>query len=493
MLFSVMMAAMRVIIVGAGTVGTQLARHLTLDRNEVSLIEANEERARHASARLDCLVIHNEGNCPQALNEAGIARADALVCVTDSDEINMIVCGLASQRCPAVRKIARVKNDGYFSLKHSGGFADMKDAFSGGGKLLGVDHFIHPNVEASRAALDAIDHNAAGDVLSFAGTDYELGSVVVAAGSPLDGLALKDYRGLAPADTLVTLVERDEEWILPSGSTVLRRGDRVFILAQEADMDRLFELGNKKERRLRKIGIAGGGQLGALVADGLFLRGADEAGEKARSLLSIFRGFIKKSARKIFIIEQDYALCKELSARFPEAVVLNEDMSDENFVIEEQLNDLDLIVTATGNQELNIITALYLKSCGVKRAVVTVGNDGYARIARRLGIDVVIPIKSVVVDSILSCLMGGGVRGIHRLGGGTISIFEIEVGAACPLAGKAITEFHVSGGALLMLVERGKASFIPRGDYVFCAGDKIVIIAKKDGEKELERYFGVSL
>ncbi|MDR3301684.1 MAG: Trk system potassium transport protein TrkA [Spirochaetaceae bacterium] len=501
---------MRVIIVGAGTVGTQLARHLTREKNEVSLIESNEEHARHASNRLDCLVINNEGNSRAVLEEAGIARADALICVTSSDEINMIICGIAAESNPALIKIARVKNDDYFSLKRSGSFSNMKNTFTQDAKLLGIDHFVHPNIEASQSALNAIDHNAAGDILSFAGTDYELGSIEVARESPFDGLALKDYRTLVPGNTLVTLVEREDECILPSGSTVLKSGDRVFILAQEEDMDKLFEMGNKterpfhtkgegrtrlrrKEKVMRKIGIVGGGQLGALIADGLFSRGAEEQSEKSKSLLSVFKGFIKKNNRKIFIIEQDYALCKELSAQFPHAVVLNEDISDENFVVEEQLNDLDLIVTATGNQELNIITALYLKSRGVKRAIVMVANDGYARIAKRLGIDVVIPVKSVIVDSILSNLMSGGVRGIHRLGNGAISIFEIEIDAASPLAEKPITAFHISEGALLMLVERGKSAFIPHGDYIFSSGDKIVIITKKDSEKEMEKYFGVRL
>jgi trk system potassium uptake protein TrkA len=102
---------MRIVIVGAGMVGTQLARHLVLEKHDVTLIEPNEERARHASNRLDCLVIHDGGNRLSALEEAGIAKADALVCVTDSDEVNMITCGLAASRYPHLLKIARVRND----------------------------------------------------------------------------------------------------------------------------------------------------------------------------------------------------------------------------------------------------------------------------------------------------------------------------------------------------------------------------------------------
>jgi trk system potassium uptake protein TrkA len=197
----------------------------------------------------------------------------------------------------------------------------------------------------------------------------------------------------------------------------------------------------------------------------------------------------------VTIIEKDYNLCKDLAARYPEALVLNEDISDESFVAEERIDDLDLIITATEDQELNMIAALYLKSRGVHRAIAMVTGSGYAAIARQLGVDVVIPMKSVVVDSILSHLMGEGITAVHRLGNGDINVFEIELGPDTPAAEKGIAELNLSGGALVMLVNRGagpavRSSFIPRGDYIFKSGDRIILIAKDGSETELERFFG---
>ena len=139
---------MRIVIVGAGNVGTQLAKYLIQEKHDVSIIEPNEERARHASNRIDCLVIHDEGNNPNALEEAGIAKADALVCVTDSDELNMIICGLAASRyggnkSGGLLKIAMVKNDDYAHLGHSDGK-----------QMLGVDYFVHPNIEMAHSIID---------------------------------------------------------------------------------------------------------------------------------------------------------------------------------------------------------------------------------------------------------------------------------------------------------------------------------------------------
>ena len=210
------------------------------------------------------------------------------------------------------------------------------------------------------------------------------------------------------------------------------------------------------------------------------------------AIFSIFHSIVPKSNRRVVMVEQDYAVCKELAARFPEALILNQDISDESFIAEERLGDLDLIITATANQELNIIAAIYLKSRGVRRAIALVSGSGYGTIARQLGVDVVIPMQSVVVDSILSNLMGKVIRGVHRLGDATLSILELEIREDSPAVKKAITEFRLTEGGLVILVNRGNTSFIPRGDYVFEAGDKIILIAKNGSEAELEKFFAAA-
>ncbi|MDR1127775.1 MAG: Trk system potassium transport protein TrkA [Treponema sp.] len=482
---------MRVVIVGAGTVGTQLARHLIQEKHDVSLIEANPERARHASNHMDCLVLEDKGNSIYALEEAGIARADALVCVTESDELNMIICGLAESRYPGLIKIARVRNDDYVRLNRPEGDSSPEP------RILGINYFIHPDVEASRKVLSAVEHGVLGDIISFAGTSYELGAVDIAGSSPLDGLVLTKYRAAVPGESLVTLVERGRgsgaEVILPAGSTVLEKGDRVFILAREGELDHIFRLAGHAEKPLRKIGIVGGGRLGCLIAEGL-LEKTDPSesrgmAPKRRGFLSLFRGLIAKRNYRVVIIEQDYSLCKELAARFPEALVLNEDLSDENFISEERIDDLDLIITATGQQEFNIINAVYLKSRGVGRTIAMVSSPGYAAVARKLGVDVVIPMKMVVVDSILSHLMGNSITAVHRLGDGSIDILELDTGEDAPVAGKALKECRLPADSLVMLVNREGSAFIPKGDDVIQSGDHTVLITKKGNEAEISRLF----
>ncbi|MCL2878852.1 MAG: NAD-binding protein [Treponema sp.] len=477
---------MRIIIVGAGRTGTQLARLLIREKHDVSLIEANEERARHASNRLDCMVLHDEGNSLAALEEAGLAVAEALVCVTDSDEVNMIICGLAASRNSKLLKIARVRNVDYTRLNQYAAPAQ---------KILGIDYFVHPDVEAARAILRTISHRALGNILDLAGTSWEVGSVIVAEGSDFDGLCIKDYRSLVKEDSLVALVTRgtgdDREIILPRGSTVLQKGDWVHILAEVDKMEDIFHLAGHYEKPLQRIGIVGGGRIGTLIADGIFNRKLN--GKKGAGIFSKFHSFIPRSSRQVVIVEQNYVICKELAARFPDALILNEDITDESFIAEERLGNLDLIITATANQELNIITALYLKSRGVRRAIAMVSGSGYETIAGQLGVDVVIPMQSVVVDSILSNLMGKGIRGVHRLGDGSLQILEVTIAEDSPAAEKTIDEFELSEGGLIMLVNRGDASFIPQRDYIFKGADKVMLIARNSSQTELEKFFGKTL
>ncbi|MDR2965061.1 MAG: Trk system potassium transporter TrkA [Treponema sp.] len=455
---------MKIVIVGAGFTGTQLASHLIQEGHEISLIESNEETARHASNRLDCLVINDIGSNISALEEAGVPAADALICVSESDEVNMIICSMGSsmQKTKKLLKIARVRNTGYK-------------------KIIGIDSFIHPDIEAARAVLASLSHGASGNIVTFPGTSYELASVHIKEGSHFDGFSLIDFHSFIRDEGLIALIERGKDCFLPAGSTELCAGDLIYIMARRENMSHVFNLaGRTTETVLKRIGIVGGGQLGSLIAEAL-LDAHNKFKKSIKGLSSL--------GHQLLIIEQDYNICKELATRFPKAIVLNEDITDEDFVAEERLGDLDLIITATPNQELNIVTAVYLKSHGVRRAIATVSTPGYKTIALQLGVDVAIPVKTVVVDSILSHLAGTNIRGMQSLGDGSFEIVEVEIEDGSPAINKPVTDFKLSLGGLVMLVNRGEISFIPQGDYVFSAKDKIIIMAKSGGEVELEKFF----
>jgi len=418
------------------------------------------------------MVIHNNANNLKVLNEAGIDKADALICVTGSDEVNIIICGLASSlvsKDKKLIKIARVYNDDYMQLIHPDG-----------GRFFGIDHFIHPGMEAACSIIKAIEHGVIGDIVSFSDTPYELGSIEIVKGSAMDGLVLKDYRKLITHESLVTLVEHDNDVMLPSGSTELIHGDRIHVLADNKNLPEIYKLAGDTQKPIRKIGIAGGSKVGMLIAEGLLEKDS-----------IVYKSIKNKKTRNqsVVFFDHDSKSCYKLAARFPSALVLHEDISDESFASDEELSGLDCLITSTSNDELNIITAVYMKSKGVRRTIAIVKGSGHAAMARHLGVDVVIPMMSVVVDSILSHLMGSNVKEVHSLGYENIDLIEAEIGKNAPVIDKPISGFKLSEGGLLLLVNRGGVSFIPKGDYVFKEGDRIVVIASVDSHSEIERYW----
>ncbi|MDR2602688.1 MAG: NAD-binding protein [Spirochaetaceae bacterium] len=480
---------MRVVIIGAGRVGFRLAARLTAENHDVSLIEKDESRAREISPRVDCLILKKDGASLAALEEAGLAKADALVCVTGADEQNLIICAIASSRYKDVLKIARVRNEDYANLKISGSGAALH-MVSEQKNFLGVKHFIHPDIEAARAVLRAIDYGAAGETLSFGNSGFVLCSLEVTPNSVMDGLPLNRWRKNDTGESLVALLERDGESIPPGGGSVLQRGDRVHVLCSQHDADKIFKASGAGEKIIRSIGIAGASKIGVLIASGL-IHGNASAPNSHRSAFSVFKSFIKRSGRRVVLIEKNYEKCREFSARHPDALVFNQDITDENFVAEESIGALDLIVMATDKQDLNIISALYLKSQGVKRAAALVSTEAYAVIARRLGVDVVIPTTAAVTDAILSRIIGKSVKGVHTVGDGSVEIYEIKVRKDAAIKNLPITGLRLSCGALVLLVSRDGTSFIPKGDYIFMEGDEVIIIAKAQS-MELESFFGNS-
>lgn len=480
---------MRVIIIGAGNTGTQLAKYLINEKHDVTIIESDEDRARHVSNRLDCIVIHDNGNKLKALDDAGILKADALVCVTDSDELNMITCGLAAslftERTGALLKIARVRGDEYIHMEQFNGR-----------QVLGVDLFIHPGIEAARSIIEVIEHGVIGDIFSFSDTPYEMGSINIAAGSAMDGLVLSGFRRLVTYESLVTLVIRKDDVMLPSGSTVLKSGDIVHILADSKNLPEIYKLAGDVQSPIRKIGIVGGGKMGSLIAEGILDQNSiiNQNKRNKKTPKKSFFNFpkfsaFKNAARRVVIIEQDSRLCNELAARFPSALILNEDMSDENTVNEEVFTDIDCLITTTANEEINIITAVYMKSRGIARTIALVTGSGHAAMARHLGVDVVIPMQSVVVNSILSHLMGSSIKELRSVGNDNFDLLEIEINKNAPITGSPITSFRLSSGSLLLLVNRGGDSFIPKGDYIFHEGDRIVLLTGAGSKAEIDKYF----
>lgn len=472
---------MKIVIVGAGFTGIQLAKLLINEKNQVSIVDNNPETIRHASNILDCTALCADGNNLETLEDLGIAKADALVCVTESDEVNMITCSLVDAVYPDVLKIARVRNYAYYvntakaQKKHANDFSGKKRP------LYGINYMVHPDVEAAEAIVKAVENGAVGNVISFDDSDLELARIMVFENSPITGIPLKEIRTKTEINFLIAYVEKDGKTTLPSGDSIIQPGNTLGVLISKKDIPAMLTLCGSVQKELKKVALVGAGKIGTIIAENL-IRPAKK---------SAFGKFFTKRSQEFVIIDTDDTLTQAASENFPDARVLCADASDENFLREEGLTSFDLVICATHNHELNMVLATYLESLGVGQSISLVANREFGKIAEQIGVDVAIPLRDCVVDSIMSHLRGKAVKEIHTVTTGELEIVECEIVSNSKVSGLSLKEIPNSGNFLVLLCKHsGEKNYsIANGNTQIFAGDHVVLIAAAEESKKVLAYF----
>lgn len=447
-----------------------LARQLIDEGKDVALIELNSDRAKNSSNNLDCLVLNASGTNLNTLKKAGIQKADAFVSVTESDEINMIACGLVSTEFSKPLTIARVRNMDY---------SDSKLIET---SILGIDHLINPDKEASGAIIRALEHGAISDVMKFVNGRIEMRDIPLGRDSVFINRPLKKIRNELDFEFLITVIIRDKDSIIPDGETILRENDRVYILSNEEVFKKIYILEKLEGMEINKILLVGGGDVGAYIAEAIL-----EKQEDMPNILGRLKNILlNKKRKKLHIIDKDYDKSKVLSERFPQALVTCQDIMDEGVLEDEELLKNDLIISATGNHELNIITGSYAKTLGIKKAISLVMKDSYRHMAHNLNLDVTISRNTTVVNSILKILRRGNIKNVYTISGGKLEVLEFTVSDNSTLIGKQLCDIKLPKNTLIILISRGEEIIIPFGSLVVEANDHIAIITERESIKKLE-------
>jgi trk system potassium uptake protein TrkA len=262
-------------------------------------------------------------------------------------------------------------------------------------------------------------------------------------------------------------------------------GDILYVVATEDDFDEIYERLGKHRTELRKIVIVGGGKIGTSIAHHLLNGHRTHRGLVSR----LFGSLAESRIKSVKIVDRDYTRCKELSTLLPDALVIHADISDEGVFEEEHFANSDLVIAVTGNQELNLVTAIYAKSIGIKRSVALVNKTNYTRIASQLGIDVPVSLKNSMVNSILKIVRRSNVKSVHSIPEGELEVMEILVDSASSAVGKKISEIRLPGGALVVSILHDEQTHIPHGSYVVRGGDHLVIIARLSSIEQIQRVF----
>jgi len=461
---------MTVVILGASRVGTRLALQLISEQKEVAVIEKDPKRARDVSRQLDCLTINDNGNSLEGLQKAGIEKADFFVSVTDSDEINMISCALVSSSFTKPKTIARVRNLDY-SLTW-----DKQPGF------LGINYIINPEIEVAHAIVRAVEYGAVSSVVDFETSKLQMRSVSVERDSLFDGENLEVLRNKFGVPFIIPVISRDDKMIIPDGSTVLRAEDQIWILADKHDFNSFLTSINKPQIYLKNIVLAGAGNIGMYISQHLLEDFSRDAGVFNR----LFKKFMQAGKRNVHIIESDYERCKELAEMLPAVQITNADISEENILEEGRFNAFDLLIAATGNPELNIVTAAHAVKVGISRSIALVKKISTAAIAHNLGVDVAISINETLVNSIQKIIRQKYTKSVYNFGDSNLEILELSVASRPEMAGKAIRDIRLPGKSIITMITREGEHILPYGDLELTINDYLMIITTKDNIQELE-------
>ncbi len=436
---------MKIIILGAGQVGRTAAYHLSREEaNDVTVIDSNEEVLRDLQDRLDIRTVSGNAASPRILEAAGIANTDILVALTNSDEVNMLACHIAWTLYRTPKKIARVRSADYTEREHL--FGDPGIA---------VDVWISPEQLVTEYVARLIRYPGALQVLDFADGRVRLVGIRALQGGPLVGHALRTLREHIPtADARVAAIYRAGKSIKPEGTTVIEDGDEVFFLAARKDIRAVMREMRREEAPVRRVVIAGGGNIGFRLASEL------------------------EDKNQVKLIERDGKRARRVSENLKSTTVLHGDAADEELLLEENIDRTDVFAALTNSEEANILSAMLAKRLGAHKVMALINKPSYAELIESGSIDIAISPQTVTIGSLLAHVRHGDVVRVHALRRGAAEALEVVVHGdadSSRVIWRRIEEISLPEGTTLGAVVRGEDVIIAHHDTTVQPDDHLIL------------------
>lgn len=449
---------MKIIIVGAGEVGFHVSRRLAVENKEVIVIDKDAGALNRISDSIDVQTVHGSGSSPQVLEEAGIGESDILLAVTDSDEINLISCFFANMLAPDITKLARIRGTDYTN------FFDQ-DA----GAALNIDKIINPDQEVVNSILRLMSLPGAEEISEFADGKIRVIGMSLPPDSPLIGVKLMNLRQLTgDLGLVVAALVREDSLIIPGGEDVVQNGDVVYFAYDIRDQDEVLEIIGLRHEPVRKVLIVGGGNIGHKLAKSL-----DNKFYHTR------------------LLDSDAERCEALSANLDKVIVLQGDGTDQEILAQENIGDLDLVVSLTGDEEMNILTCLLAKSMGAKQTIVRINNFAYMPLIKSIGIDHLVCPRLSAINSLLHFIRRGKIMSAASIKGEEAEIMEAIAEENSSVVGKPVKDLNFPKGALILCFQRGTEVVLPRGDVVIEPQDRLIILATRKKVGKVEEILSV--
>jgi len=454
---------LKIIILGAGQVGGSLAEHLASEANDITVVDTDPDRLRALGDRLDIRTIQGRGSFPTVLRQAGADDADMLVAVTSSDETNMVACQVAYTLFHTPTKIARVRESAY--LTRAGLFDN--DAIP-------VDVLISPEQVVTNYIKRLIEYPSSLQVIDFAEGKVQLVAVRAYYGGTLVGQQLRQLRTHMPnVDTRVAAIFRRDRPIIPQGDTVIEADDEVFFIAAKADIRAVMGEMRRLDRSNKRIVIAGGGQIGERLAEAI------------------------ENRYQVKIIEMNPARCRYLSDTLNNTVILQGSSSDRDLLMEENIDNADLFLALTNDDEANIMSSLLAKRLGAKKVMTIINNPAYVDLVQGGEIDIAVSPQLATIGTLLAHVRRGDIVSVHSLRRGAAEAIEIVAhgdAKSSKVIGKAIMHINLPPGTTIGAITRADQVLIAHDSTVIESGDHVIMfLVDKKHIRDVERLFQVGL
>ncbi len=451
---------MKIIIVGAGEVGFHIASHLALENKDVVVLDIDPDAIRRISDHLDVQVVTGSGSSPVILEEAGIQDAEVILAVTNSDETNLVACLVADIISPSTIKLARIRNadfDNYHEILRE--------------QAPHIDTIINPDIEVVKTIHRMMSVPGAVDIGEFADGRLKFVGVNLEGDSKLAGARLLDLPAIiGNARLLIAAVVRGDELIIPRGEDRLQSGDLVYFISEEDKLIDTLSLFNKYDQPLKRALIVGGGRIGFRLA----------------RLLEEHSIYCK-------IIERNPDRCTYLAERLNKSIVLCGDGSDQELLSEENIQDMDIVITLTQDEETNILASLLAKRMGARKAITRISKFSYFPLTDAIGIEQVVSPRLSAINTILQHIRKGKVLSAISIKGEQAEVIEAVALETSGIVERPLRDISFPKGAMVAGIIHEEMIIIPTGDSVIQPDDRVIIFARKEAISKIEKILAVKL
>lgn len=455
---------MKIVILGAGQVGSTVAHSLSNEENDVTIVDTDAHQLKILQDRLDIRCIHGFASHPKVLIRAGIEDADLLIALTNSDEVNMTACQVAYSLFNTPTKIARIRSAEYM---------DHPDLFTR--THCPVDVLISPESLVVQYILRLIEYPGALQVLDFADGRAQLVATLADAGGLLVGQRLETLRNHMPAgvDARVAAIYRQDKTIIPDGSTVIQENDTVFFLAAHKHIRTVMKELRPQENPVRRIILAGGGNIGANLARAL------------------------EGNHHVKVIERSRETAEQVAAELEKAIVLVGDCADEQLLREEGMDSTDVYCVLTNDDEANILSSLLAKKMGAQKVIALINRPAYVDLVESGSIDIAVSPQQVTIGALLTHIRRGNMVRVHSLRRGAAEAIEVLAMGdkrSSRVVGRKVGEIDLPEGTTIPAVVRGEEVIIAHHDTVIMDQDHVLLfVPDKRQIAAIERLFEVGV